>query len=258
MIDLSIIFELMEQAGAMNLLAIFARVSAIVFLLPGVSASYVPTQYKLGFAMMLSMTIAPLALTDLAASMPSNAGVAEIILSEAVKGLLIGLAIRMSLFSLQIAGTIIAQSSSIAQIFGGSVSNEAQSTVSNILTISGIAVLMLSGFLDKLAAFFLQSYMWHPANVRPDAGNALNILVQAVSECYALAFQLALPFMALSLFYNMTLGAINRAMPQLLVSFVGAPGIIAASIGLLVISARPMLETWLESAHAIAAISGIQ
>ncbi len=159
-------------------------------------------------------------------------------------GTVIGFSIRFGLFTLQIAGTIIAQASSIAQILGGSVSNDAQSTISNILTISGVTLLMISGFLDTFVLFLVQSYDWFPLNSAIDGALILDIIVNLMVSSYALAFQLALPFLALSLFYNITLGAINRAMPQLLVSFVGAPAIIAASIALLLIAIEPILSEW--------------
>ncbi|MFC3118840.1 flagellar biosynthetic protein FliR [Jhaorihella thermophila] len=38
-----------------------------------------------------------------------------------------------------------------------------------------------------------------------------------------LPFSLSAPFVIASLLYNLTLGAINRAMPQLMVTLVGAP-----------------------------------
>lgn len=239
--------ELFQQNRFEVLFLTFMRLSAVIFLLPGISASYVPTQYKLCFAIVMSVTIYPIMQIQTARLDDSFQSIWVLALKEVITGLLIGLTIRVGVFALQISGTIIAQSSSIAQIFGGSVSNDAQSTVSNILTISGIALLMASGFLDQFAAFMLQSYDWQPLNMAISPVNFLNALRWSITEGYALAFRIATPFLALSLFYNITLGTVNRAMPQLLVSFVGAPGIIAASIGLLAISLQPMLQVWLDA-----------
>jgi len=103
---------------------------------------------------------------------------------------------------------------------------------------------MVSGFLDTFVLFLVQSYDWLPLDGQLRGASMLDMVISLTVECYALAFQLALPFLALSLFYNITLGMINRAMPQLLVSFVGAPAIIAASIALLLISIEPILTEW--------------
>ena len=48
-----------------------------------------------------------------------------------------------------------------------------------------------------------------------------------------LAFTLAAPFVLVSVLYNLTLGVINRAMPQLMVVFVGAPVITGLGLAVL-------------------------
>ena len=52
-----------------------------------------------------------------------------------------------------------------------------------------------------------------------------------------------------SMIYNIALGAINRAMPQLLVSFVGAPAITFGGMALLFLAGPIMLSKWLELLH---------
>ena len=48
-----------------------------------------------------------------------------------------------------------------------------------------------------------------------------------VAQAFALGFSLAAPFVIAAFAYNLALGAINRAMPQLMVAFIGAPAITA-------------------------------
>ena len=44
--------------------------------------------------------------------------------------------------------------------------------------------------------------------------------------------------------YNVALGAINRAMPQLMVAFIGAPAITAGGILILMLAAPVILHFW--------------
>ena len=69
--------------------------------------------------------------------------------------------------------------------------------------------------------------------------------VKEVGRTFALGFTLAAPFVVASLIYNVTLGVINRAMPQLMVSFVGAPAITAGGLFLLFITAPVLLGVWI-------------
>jgi flagellar biosynthetic protein FliR len=67
-----------------------------------------------------------------------------------------------------------------------------------------------------------------------------------VSRAFSLAFTLAAPFVILSVLYNCALGVINKAMPQLMVAFVGAPVITLGGLFVLALSAPAMLSFWLE------------
>jgi len=51
----------------------------------------------------------------------------------------------------------------------------------------------------------------------------------------------------MSVLYNLALGVINKAMPQLMVAFVGAPVITLGAILLLFLAAPTMLGVWLSS-----------
>ena len=68
--------------------------------------------------------------------------------------------------------------------------------------------------------------------------------VARVAMAFALGFSLAAPFVIAAFAYNVALGAINRAMPQLMVAFVGAPAITAAGILLLLLASPLILTYW--------------
>jgi flagellar biosynthesis protein FliR len=65
-----------------------------------------------------------------------------------------------------------------------------------------------------------------------------------VAEAFAFAFTLAAPFLIAALVYNVALGAINKAMPQLMVAFIGAPAITAAGILILLLAGPLILTVW--------------
>ena len=58
-----------------------------------------------------------------------------------------------------------------------------------------------------------------------------------VAQAFALGFSLAAPFVIAGFAYNLALGAINRAMPQLMVAFIGAPAITAGGLLILMLAA---------------------
>ena len=89
-----------------------------------------------------------------------------------------------------------------------------------------------------------------PVAQLPDTGAITAWGIRQVAASFALAFTLAAPFVIVSVLYNLTLGIINRAMPQLMVVFVGAPVITAGGLGLLFLMAPTMLTIWVQAIEA--------
>lgn len=59
-----------------------------------------------------------------------------------------------------------------------------------------------------------------------------------------MGFSLAAPFLIGSMVYNLTLGVINRAMPALMVAFVGAPVVTFGGLAILMVASPMILDIW--------------
>ncbi len=68
--------------------------------------------------------------------------------------------------------------------------------------------------------------------------------LQEAARSFQLAFGLSMPFVIGALLYNLALGFLNRAMPQLMVTFVGAPALTAGGLLLVFLAAPLLLSTW--------------
>jgi flagellar biosynthetic protein FliR len=99
----------------------------------------------------------------------------------------------------------------------------------------------------RAATFLIASYDLLPFATVPDARQMSQWGLRQISQGFSLAFLLAAPFVIASVIYNLTLGVINRAMPQLMVAFVGAPVITFGGLFLLFISARAILTVWVDA-----------
>ena len=62
-----------------------------------------------------------------------------------------------------------------------------------------------------------------------------------------MAFTLAAPFLITAVIYNLALGVINRAMPQLMVAFVGAPVITFGGLFILMVGSPVILDVWVRA-----------
>jgi flagellar biosynthesis protein FliR len=165
-------------------------------------------------------------------------------LIEAGAGLLIGLAIRLLVLALQLAGSIAAQSTALAQIFGAGATPDPMPAIGNILMLAGVTLAVTSGLHVKAALAMARSYEILPIGAALPAADILAWGAARVAMAFGLGFSLAAPFVIAAFAYNVALGAINRAMPQLMVAFIGAPAITWAGILLLMLAAPLILTVW--------------
>lgn len=229
---------LIEMAGphVAGLLVVFCRVAGMVALLPAFGETTLPPRVRLGVALAFTMVVGPVVAPD-----PVPPTVSAII-AEAAIGLMLGLGLRLLVMALQIAGTTIAQSISLAQLFG--VAGEPQPVVSHLLTVTALALAVATGLHVKAAELLIESYGVFPVGLAPAARDTAEWATAQAARCIELGFALAGPFVVISVFYNLALGVVNRAMPQMMVSMIGAPIVVLGGMALLAITAPIALVVW--------------
>lgn len=228
---------------------VFLRVGAAMAVLPVVGERSIPERVRLAIALAFTLIVAPAVYDDFPSKEPLGVMLIVPALSEVVAGLIVGISLRFFVHALQMAGSIIAQSTSLSQLFGGA-GVDPQPAIGHLLLVGGFALAVTYGFHVKIAALFIFSYEVISPGSFIAASDFTTWGVQQISRAFSLAFSLAAPFLVASLIYNIALGAINRAMPQLMVSFVGAPAITAGGLFLLLAAAPIMLATWLAALDA--------
>lgn len=232
--------------------AIFVRLGAIVSLLPGVGERSVPARIKLAAVIAFTLALWPAILPLAQAAAEGDPGLGagapvpfvHAILAEAAVGLMLGIAVRLLVHALQLAGTIAAQATSVSQIGGAQVTPDPMPAIGAILMVAGVALALNLGLHIKAAQLIIRSYDIAPLGRFPLASDAVEWGVSRIADAFALAVSLSAPFVVASFAYNLALGALNRAMPQLMVAFVGAPAITAGALLLLWIASPEILLHW--------------
>lgn len=220
------------------------RIGAAMAFLPAFGERAVPLRVKLVLTLALTSLVFP---TLLAGAPPELVRPADWVLAgaaEVISGLFLGFTFRLMVFSLQVAGTIAAQSTSLAQVFGGGVTPDPQPALGNIFLMAGLALAALSGLHVHLTEAFLLSFLLLPVGTFPSANIISAWAIADVSRMFVVGFTLSAPFVAAAMLYNLALGAINRAMPQLMVAFVGAPALTLGGLALAALSIPFLLTHW--------------
>ncbi len=226
--------------------AVFLRVGAFIGFVPAFGEQVIPMRVRFGIAAALTIVIAP-AVVNIIEIPVTLSSLVLVGFAELSIGLFLGLLLRLFILALSTAGTIAAQSTSLSQIFGGSTGVEPQPAIGHVMIVSGLALATLAGLHVQLVFLLIHSYQIFPFGQIPGGSDLAQLGVGQISYLFKLAFAIAAPFLIASLLYNVTLGVINRAMPQLMVSFVGAPVITAGGLFILLASLPLGLSIWLEA-----------
>lgn len=224
-----------------SVVSAFLRVGAAMAVLPALGEQSVPPRIRLSLCLAFTGIVAPaVPPTPLA---PDLATLTVGMIADIAAGLVLGLALRLLVHALQMVGAVVAQLSALAHI-AGTPGLEPQPAIGTILVITALALACAMGLHVRVAEGFIRSYDIIPPAALPQASDIARWSLAGAGRATALAFELATPFVVVSLIYNLALGAINRAMPQLMVSLIGAPAISLGIIGLLAAAAPVTLEVW--------------
>lgn len=219
----------------------FVRIGAMVALTPGFGDSSVPQRVKLALVVAFTLVVTP-ALADRIG--PEAVPLFLALGGEVVAGLLLGIGMRLFILALQTAAAMIAQATTLSQLFSGAAP-EPQPAIGNLFVMAGVALAMTAGLHIRASELLLLSYDLLPVGGPLSPASAADWGLELIGRTFALAFSLAAPFVIASLIYNLALGVINRAMPALMVSMVGAPALTLGGLALMAVATPVIMVTWL-------------
>ncbi|MEO1775311.1 MAG: flagellar biosynthetic protein FliR [Pseudomonadota bacterium] len=234
---------------------VFIRVGAMMALLPGLGETAVPMRVRLGLTVAITAltlpAVAPAVVPPLTAALDRGEHLAltmaGLVTAEAAAGLLIGLAFRMTIFALQIAGTVASQNISLSHLFGNPATPEPEPSMASLLALGGTAIALIAGLHIEVVAAIVRLYGILPFAGWPPPGEAAAWTTARVGETFALGVGLAMPFVIVGFAYNVVLGALSRAMPQLLLTLVGVPLLVGLGLGTLWFSIPEIYARWGEA-----------
>ena len=225
-------------------IAIFTRLSIFIYLLPGIGETVIPQSVRLGAAFLITWILLPILVPNITLPNLTLTSGTLLIVKEAFHGFVLGFAFRIMTFVLQIMGNIISQALSISQVLGEGIATEPNTTISTLLMMAGVTLLVTMDLHVDAIGVFYRSYETFPLGSAPHMDNVAYWMSHKAMGMFAFSVTLALPFIILNFVYNLMLGFLNRAMPQLMVSFVGIPAITGAGLFLLVIATGSILLFW--------------
>lgn len=223
---------------------VFARVGALVMLIPGLGEASVPPRIRLAFALLMAMVLAPLVAPHLV--VPGTvSGAAGMVIREVLIGLMIGAILRFFVSSLATAGEIIAIQTTLgfAQTTNPAL-GAPQATLSTFLSILGVVLIMTTDLHHLFLGAIANSYHLFPFDKPLPVGDAATLAVQTVASSFALGVQLAAPVIVFSIVFNIATGLIGRVMPQFQIYFVSSPLAVILGLSIFALSLGVIGMVW--------------
>jgi len=213
-----------------------------------------PGRIRLSATVMLTALIVPMIGPGTLPDAVSVSRFAGLLLTEVTVGLLLGLSTRLLVHALQLAGTIAAQSTALTQIAGPNVAPDPMPAMGNALMIAGVTLAMTTGLHIKVVMAIAQSYQVVGFGDALRGEDVASWGLEQAVAALTLGFSMAAPFLIAAFLYNVALGIINRAMPQLMVAFVGAPAIVGLTLLMFVFASPVILMVWNGQLDAVLAM----
>lgn len=243
---MTLALELLPALAAAFLLA-FARIGAMLMLLPGYGEQFFPSRLRLSLALALTLILLPVIRPLFGPTPNTLQALLGLLLHEILVGLFIGLVLRFISMAMSAAGTIIAQQIGISFISQLDPTQGGQSAiVANFMTLVATAFIFATDLHHLALGAIHDSYtVFRPTLDFPRDDFAKAGLMVFVGS-FKLAVQLAAPFIVAGLVFQVALGVLSRLVPQLQILFLLLPAQIVAGFLLLMVLLSTML-TWYSS-----------
>lgn len=227
---------------------VFARLGSAIMLLPGFGEAYVPPRVRLIFALVVSFALLPMIAERLPA-MPADIGqFSAFLLVEIGIGLFFGMISRLILLGTQSAGSVIALQIGIASALMNDPTTQQQAAITGNFLLALTVVLIFATGLDHMTLKGLVgTYAIFPPGQVPPMGDVANHASRIVSDSFAVAIEMAAPFLVYGIVFSMALGLLARLMPTLQVFFIAMPMQLLAGFALFAVALTAMMLFFLSS-----------
>jgi len=220
--DLSTLLSL-PAPSLTALLLVLVRMSGLVVTAPVLGATQVPARFRVGFAVLVTMLLAPLALQAPAPPIETPYDWTVAIAGELALGLLLGFVATLFLSGAQVAGHFLALQ------MGFSMNQLLDPVTRGTSTEIGVMMSWLAtlSFLGTDSHHWLIAALWRTFKLYPPGrvslvAPLLDKLLGLVTAMFEVSLSLMLPMAGLLLVVELALAILSRVVPQLNVFQLGS------------------------------------
>lgn len=220
--------------------------------MPGLGESSAPALVRIGVA--LAMTV--LLLPDVRTAMPvipaAGLEMALMVGGEAVTGLWFGWLARLIALALPACAQLASTAIGLSSVLQPDPELGAQSSALSKAFEMAVPALVLASGLYRLPLLALHGlYEIVPPGHFLPVGDTSAVAVRGVADAFALAIQLAAPFIALTVVWQLAIGVAGRLVARMQIYFVSLPGQIVVGLMALAMVSGSVVLSWRGQAETL-------
>ena len=245
----------MDQLPAQveGFLLVFARLGAVMMMLPVFSDTAVPVRIRLLVALGISLALFGLLGPQVPAT-GSTMGLAGLAVGEMLIGLALGTIIRIMFLAITIAGSIISlQTGLTSAVMPDAALGGQLPVMAKLVSVAAAVVCFSLGIHHMWIAAMVNSYLVFPVGGLPPAADFAQLAIATTTRSMDLGFSLAAPLVVYGIVFNVALGLSARLAPTIQVFFIAQPlnillglALFTAILGAVLMGFATAMADWLQ------------
>jgi len=201
---------------------VFARWFTVSLLTPGMGGMLINPKIRIPLVLSISICLTP-SLQSYGLLAPKGVHVLALF-QEIVVGVFLGLFAKTLLQMLETTGALISHQAGLSNAFMNQAIAEEQSSLpGTFLYMSILAFIFVNDFHHTIFTGIFESYRYFPLEGQLFLGDMAQTMVHLIENGFRVSVQIASPFLILGTVFYITIGLLNRLMPQIQVFFIAQP-----------------------------------
>ena len=240
---------------AVGFLILFARVGAVLMLLPVFSDESVPVRIRLLMALGMTVGLWGLLRGQVLPFASNDASLPGILIAELLVGLGLGMIVRIMFLAIAIAGSIISlQVGLTSAVVADPAQGGSAPLLSKFISVAAAVVCMGLAVHHLWIVSIVRSYAIFPVGGLPPAADFAELALNTTTRAMGLAVSLSAPLIVYGIVFNVALGLAARLAPAIQIFFVAQPlnlllgmALFISTIGLILTGFAQAMAGWLQA-----------
>ncbi|UEM20177.1 flagellar biosynthetic protein FliR [Skermanella mucosa] len=229
-------------------MVIFSRLGTAFMLLPGFGDAYVSARIRLLLALAITVVVQPILMPMLPPVPAGSLGMTVLIVKEGFIGVFLGTITRLLTAALDTAGTLISMQIGLSNAFMFNPALASQGTlIGAYMGYIGVVLLFVTDLDHLLILAVVGSYEVFVPGAALPMGDFAEMTTKMVGQSFAIGAQMAAPFLAVGIMFNLAVGLLQKMMPQFQAFAVIMGGQVALGLALFAIVISATMLFWLRT-----------